>query len=200
MSENDSMNMICLKCGQFQPKADTCTSCGAVIAKLKKPQTPAAEPVPESTGANILGDGKNSNVFVRILGIIAVIAVCAGLLYVMTPREMILSEFVEAKKSGSQLRGFKIQGRVAADSSVSIVAVQSGDGQEMSSLKIEDSTSVAYVTYDSRDINSTLSEGDLVSIVGRFDSTTLVGGSPKPRRFFIALASSIEVLESGDGK
>ena len=98
-----------------------------------------------------------------------------------------------------ELRGFKVQGRVAKDSSVSIVAVQSGDGQPMSSLKIEDGTTVAYVTYDSRTIPDTLSEGNLVSIVGRFDRITLVGGSSKPKPFFIALASSIEVLESGDG-
>ena len=44
----------------------------------------------------------------------------------------------------------------------------------------------------------TFDEGELVSIVGRFNRISLVGGLPKPRPFFIALASSIEVIDPGD--
>jgi ribosomal protein L37E len=39
MSESNSANMICPKCGQFQENADTCKACGIVIAKVRTEQT-----------------------------------------------------------------------------------------------------------------------------------------------------------------
>jgi hypothetical protein len=38
-------NMICPKCGLFQEKAEACTSCGVIVAKLKR--TPPPVPAPE---------------------------------------------------------------------------------------------------------------------------------------------------------
>jgi len=44
MTEPASANMICPKCGQFQARADTCTACGVVIAKLRPEQPPTQAP------------------------------------------------------------------------------------------------------------------------------------------------------------
>ena len=39
MSDSNSTNMICPKCGKFQEKADICIACGIVIAKVINEQT-----------------------------------------------------------------------------------------------------------------------------------------------------------------
>ena len=35
MNEPDIRNMLCPKCGKFQPKAEICIECGVVIAKVR---------------------------------------------------------------------------------------------------------------------------------------------------------------------
>ncbi len=205
MSDENSMNMICPKCGQFQSKSDTCSACGVVVAKLQNPPvagTPTEDPVPAASqpaDADIIDEPQALPGVVRVVIAILAIAIVVGILYTITPREMTVAELVEGKKASFHVRDFKVQARVALDSSDSVVTIQSGDGRNMSSLKIEDGTTVAYVNYDPREISATPRKGDLVRVVGRFDSIPYVDGSRKRSTFYVALASSIKVLEFAAG-
>ena len=43
MTDPDIRNMLCPKCGEFQPKAEICIECGVVIAKVKSKDTGKAQ-------------------------------------------------------------------------------------------------------------------------------------------------------------
>ena len=53
MSESNSTNMICPKCGQFQEKADICKACGIIIAKVRGEQTITQTQTGDAASANI---------------------------------------------------------------------------------------------------------------------------------------------------
>ena len=71
----DAGNMICPKCGAFQPKAPTCEQCGVVVAKFKAPAPAEADGVPfAAAGGSSTGIGR---AVVPVIAVI-VIAVLAG--------------------------------------------------------------------------------------------------------------------------
>ena len=195
-------NMICPKCGKFQPKAENCEACGVIVAKLRKEATPTQtkdEPADVNPSAAVSPDGVDQTVpelpkVAKIAIVSILIAVGVGVLVVITPKEMRIDEFVEAKKSSFHLRGFRIEGTVEPHRS--IIQTQSSDGTVLSSLKITGNDTTGYVTYDPSEITEKPKKGDYVTISGSFQSVPYFDGSQKHKKITMALATSIKLIRA----
>lgn len=211
MSEPVSENMICPKCGQFQPRAETCSACGVIVAKLR-PQTAAAatgaapgQSVPVQSAASPEapapaapvspeGAGEPSRELplagkIAVLGFFLVIMLL-GLVAVI-PKNMTISEFVEAKESSFHFRDFRIEGVVEPYRSV--VEVTLGD-KRLSSLKISANGTTSYLYFDSDEISPAPKKGNRVRARGNFENIPFYRMPGKLERITVAVATSIEIL------
>jgi len=203
MSDPGSENMICPKCGQFQSKADICSSCGVVVSKLRprSSDTEREADTPDPGGAlqspKTLPAKAPKLHFVGGLAALAIaVAVLIGIFLLFAPKDMGIDELAEAKKSSVHFRGFRVAGKVVSDSYGSFMQVQSSDGRKLPSLKLEGNNSTASVTYDPETIKLDLNKGDSVTVTGSFERIPYYDFSGKYKQMTIAVARSIKVLDS----
>ena len=197
MSEPQSGNMICPKCGSFQKKADTCKSCGVIMAKVRKPaEEETADDAADETVVQlppVLEPAPKLSLVARI-SIAAVLAGFAVFIYLaVVPVDMTLAEFSEAKKSDAHLRGFRVEGTVSLGRS--IISTQLSDGREMGTFKISNGDEWSFITYDPESTSYKPAEGDRVRVSGSFHTMPLLGGSPNIRTVTISTADRITKIQ-----
>ncbi len=202
MSEPVSTNVICPKCGKFQPKTDTCGGCGVIFAKIRDPQDNVDDAL-ERTGprnrcpsrALDSPDLDSERTVTQVIALTIGIVVCSAGYLVNTPVEMDLYEFVAAKNGSFHMRNFLIKGTVAPEPEVSYIRTKSADGRDLASLKLAGNDATGYVTFDPREIKDELNAGDFVQVTGRFDSVPYINGRSQRKQITMAFASSIKVIE-----
>ena len=202
MSESISTNMLCPKCGVFQPLADICNTCGVVAAKFRDEQNgvdnAVARPGPGNRcpsrghGAQELDRERTTTQFVA-LAIGIVVCSCGYLLN--TPVEMDLYEFVAAKNESFHIRNFQIEGTVVPEPQGNYIRAKTADGQNLASLKLAGNDATGYVTFDPREIQGELNEGDFVQVTGRFERVPYSDGRNQIKKITMAFASSIHVID-----
>jgi ribosomal protein L37E len=204
MSETTSTNMLCPKCGEFQPKAATCGACGVVIARFRdepgaaqRQADPSAATVPRSSGDSSIPGSDAVSTAAQFVAVALGLVVSIGMYLAVTPKEMGIDEFVEAKKQSFHLRNFRIEGTVAPVPHESYLEAQSSDGRRLSSLKLSAKNATGYVTYDPEMVVRGLNEGDRIRVTGRFERVPYVDGTSQYKQITMALASSIKVIEPG---
>lgn len=192
-------NMICPNCGDFQEMADTCLSCGLVVAKIRSEQPASRTVVNESLSDR----GETSIAVVRhdsmtlsqpakfMLAAVAVV-ILTSLYFLFAPKTMSIDEFVEAKKSSFHARGFRIEG--TAERYESYIITQRSDGKALSSLKISGPGKTGIVTYDPDQLAQVPATGDYVRVTGSFDRVPYYGGPGTFKTMTMALATSITVI------
>ena len=202
MSDPISTNMICPKCGAFQQKADTCSDCGVVVAKMRcepdAEQSNSEATAPGFTSSSaILEDDEldGERTKIQVFAIVVGIVICTCGYFVSTPVEMGLEEFVEAKKESFHVRNFKIAGTVAPDRYESIFQTQSSDGRKLASLKLTGNDTTGYVSFDPRTVSQDFDEGDFVEVTGRFQRVPFIDGRSQNKQITMAFASSIKVID-----
>ena len=203
MSESISTNMLCPKCGAFQPMADICTACGIIFAKIRDLQTGGDDALERTGPGNRCPsrrlDGHEldrERTMTQVVALAIGIVACSYGYLLNTPVEMDLYEFVAAKNGSIHIRNFLIEGTVAPEPQGSYIRTKSSDGQNLASLKLSGNDTTGYVTFDPREIEQELNAGDFVQVTGRFERVPYYDGRNQMRKITMAFASSIDVIDS----
>lgn len=211
MSESVAENMVCPKCGHFQPKAEACSACGVYVAKLRpEPVAPSTEAEPAAAAAAAGGvagaaapaprspveqEEAKPGFLAQVAAVAVVVALGVAYYFVAAPKDMSVAEFVEAKKTAPHFRDFRIEGTV--EPYREFLQVSTSSGKKLSSLKIVGDNASGVVSYIPEDITPEPRRGDRVRVTGSFQRIRVYHfGQNKPSSTNIAVASSIEVIRA----